>query len=333
MTRCRDETIKALEGFLLTMRRTVEEKTNTSSETEALKKIRAERSDPNIDRDQRREEEKELWDIIKVQTVTRMVATAYAHSILFLVLTVQVNLLGGRLFEEQMSNPSSVASMSNDSVASGRMGSYQESHRFVLMHTYEYFFSRGLVSLVNTVERAVSDVLADWNVLDRSSLDMSLQTFNDAVQKIRNAVERGSLRSSGRNRPRSLMRYLMPPSANMEVPIEDELARSILDETWDLLESPVLVDAQQDCLNATFDMMREQYWGGIFEDPQSPSGFTTKPLAHVLTQLKKTSNSFYSQEEIESEVNSNLPRLKANPYCAMMETLPAVLELADVSFN
>jgi peroxin-3 len=339
MTRCRDETAKALEGFLITLRKTVEDKTNTTKETQALKKLRAERGE--MDETLRREQEKELWDIIKVRSVTRTMATAYAHTILFLVLTVQVNLLGGRLLEEQTrTNSSSGASMaSNDTAASDRMGNYQASHKFVLMHTYEYFFGRGLVSLISTVEEAVAEVLADWDVLDRSSLHMSRETFEEAIQDIRSIVEGGrpSRPSTRQRRPRSLLRFLMPPSANLEVSLDDELASSILDETFDLLESPVVSDAQKDCLNATFEMMRDQHWGAIFETVGSTSArqdtaclWTTKPLASVLTKLKYTSNSFYTSPDADSEYTS---QTMVPSYCAMMEGLPSVLEVGDVSFN
>ena len=66
-----------------------------------------------------------------------------------------MNLLGGRLFDEQMANHASSQSLGDDSVASDRMGSYQASHRLVLTRTYEYFFQRGIAALVKTVERAV----------------------------------------------------------------------------------------------------------------------------------------------------------------------------------
>ena len=310
LTRCRDETTMALEGFLGTLRDAIEARTSTTSETKLLKELRIQRDqlDPHI----RKTQEEQLWNTIKIKSVTKMMVTAYAHTILFLVLTVQVNLLGGRLFEEQMRND-------GETMASDRMTSYQQSHRFVLTHTYEYFFAQGLDSLLSTVESAVADILGPWNVMDRSALNISRETLDDAITRIRQVVE-------GR-KGRSLMRFLMPPSANLDVPMNDALASSILDETWDLLESPVLMDAQKDCLNATFSHMKMAHWGNIFsggaDTPQrAATPWTTKPLAHVLTQLKTTTNSFYQKEE-----NKN------NPYCSQMEMLPSLLELGDVSFN
>jgi peroxin-3 len=352
MTRCRDEVMKALEGFLPTLRKAIEERTNTNKETQALKELRTRRNQQGAaihgtpgDEAQRREEEKELWETIKVRSMTRMLAAAYAQCILFLVVTVQVNLLGGRLFEEQLQNTSSTSSMSIDSVASDRMSAYGESHKLVLQHTYKYFFERGIFSLLDSVERAVNDVLQNWNVSDPSSLNISRESFDRAINDIRAAEERGRI-SSRIRRPRSLLRFLLPPSESFDENVSDELARWILDETWDLLESPVLQDAQQDCLKATFERMRDHYWGKIFEDQEevaemprhAASRSVTRPLAHVVTRLKHTSKSFFKTQPASAVNDSYIlggsaPRFTVNSYCAEMETLPSVLELQDVSFN
>lgn len=374
MSRCRDEALKALESFLPTLRTAIDEKTSTSAEGQALKQLRIQRNNNNNNHHHNspnggegdnnannpssnaeelrlREQERELWETIKVRAVTRMVASAYAHSILFLVVSVQVNLLGGKLFDEQLQNSTnaSTSSMSLDSVASDRMAAYGESHKLVLQNTYKYFFEHGIVSLIDSVERAVTAVLENWNISDPSSLNMSRDDFDRAISDIRSIEERG--RASARSkRPRSLLRFLMPPSESFDEIVTDELARWILDETWDLLESPVLLDAQHDCLKATFDRMRDQHWGKMFDSdtdaadmPRHAADWTvTRPLAHVVTRLKHTSKTFFKsssqqQSSSYSEDHYNLglaaPRFTINSYCAEMEVLPSMLELADVSFN
>lgn len=329
LERCRDETATALKDFLPSMRKAIEVETDTAAETKLLKKLRADKLNGIMPREH---EERELWDTIKVQAFTRMISTAYAHTILFLVLTTQVSLLGGRLFEEQMQNHASSQSLGDDSVASDRMGSYRESHRLVLTRTYEYFFQRGIASLVQTVDRAVSDVLQDWDVTDPSSMNTSYEMMEDAILKIRDAVEGRNGRRRSR-RPRSMIRFLLPPEPGLDAPVTDELAQSILDETWDLMESPILEDAQRDSLNVTFDLMRDQGWATIFVNTDAPqhasSPYTTKPLASVITQLKHTSNSFYKAPQSLMMT----PRPMVNIYVSSMERLPSVLELGDVSFN
>jgi len=154
--------------------------------------------------------------------------------------------------------------------------------------------------------------------------------------------------------------------------VRDELARNILDETWDLLESPIFRDAASDCLDATFCVMRDEYWGRAFEATDvvvgcesSPSRYATLPLATVLTKFKKTANSFFDdtcsgrqQQQVESSPtsvctsanadiesghleegtnrsnDSKIARPKSvSCYCTALEQLHTVMDLADVSFN
>ena len=135
----------------------------------------------------------------------------------------------------------------------------------------------------------------------------SREMVEEAVSKIRDAVEGRNGRRRSR-RPRSMIRFLLPPESGLDAPVPDELAQAILDETWDLMESPVLEDAQRDCLDITFDLMRDEGWGTIFVDSNSPqhasSAWTTKPLASVITQLKRASNSFYKSAR-DSQVGSS----------------------------
>ena len=326
MERCREETSNALRDFLPTLRRAVENQTDISEETKKLKKLRSER------RDEQRFEEKELWDSIKIKAMTRMITTAYGHSILFLVLTMQVHLLGGRLFDEQMKLQTTSSTIGVDSLASDRMGSYQASHRLVLTRTYDFFFEKGIGLLLQTVEGAVMTVIADWDVTNPASIHTRYDMLNDAIQQIREIVE-GRTRRSPR-RPRSLLRFLLPPEQGVEPTFTDDgLAQSILDETWDLIESPVFEDAQRDSLAATFDIMRDQSWSKIFVEahsswPQHAScHYTTKPLAHIVIKLKATSNSFFDPEQT-APISSG-----ANRYIATIQRIPTIVELGDVSFN
>jgi hypothetical protein len=124
----------------------------------------------------------------------------------------------------------------------------------------------------------------------------------------------------------------------------------------------VFEDALGSCLSKTFDMMRDLHWGTVFEEDggggggapsQSPAAaaaadegsngppaHVTRPLATVLTKLKKTAGSFYEGSLVPvpgSEAIAPPPATAAaalpGPYCAALERLPAVLELADVSFS
>lgn len=344
MIRCRDETLKALDGFLPSLRSIVDERTSTREETQQLKQLRTERlgtvtkaegEGGVVPTEWQRLQEQKLWNVIQIRLITKMMATAYAHTMLLLVLTIQVNLLGGRLLEEQLINrPQSNASQTSSqaSLASARMDSYQASHRLVLVHTYEYFFQVGLINLIQTVERAVTEIIAnDWNVLDRTSLHLSYDQMEDKLNVIRSAVEK-----------ENLMSFLIPQSStgtSAEAAVNDELARKIIHETWDLIESPFMLDALKDCLVFTFETMRDKYWGTLFASPESEDitakRYITRPLATVIPQLKHSSNSFYRQPSNVSVTNTATESdvVAPNEYCAPLQSLPTVLELSDVSFN
>jgi peroxin-3 len=300
MRTCREETAKALVGFLATARRVLDEATDTSAATKQLKELRAaaallKTENSNIDSN---EQQERLWNEVKRKSVARLIATAYALSILFLVLSVQVHLLGGRLFRVQGSDDA------KDDIAS--------RHEFVLTHLFESFFETGIERLVRAVERAVEQCWSDCNVLDPAFLEMNIQTIDRLLQKVRFQVESET----------NLLSFLLSDQHSSESSnnvIADSTATTILDETWDLLESPVFADAQRHCLDTTFTVLKEQHWGTIF----GTDGTTLQPLATVLTKLKKTSKTFYEPSSLGS----------TNSYVAVIQTLSSVVELCDVSFN
>ena len=284
---CREETQKVYESFLPIIRRMIEDYTNSTKETKELKTLRGKLSsasspssspttvagvtDANGKDSKLRE--RELWDVIKVNSFTRLVSTGISHTILYLVLTVQVHLIAGKLWEQERQQQG----RQNDPT------SFHSSQRRVLMKTYDYFLDRGIRHLITTIERAVDHVVGDWNVADPSSLRMTREMVDEALYEIRQFVLYGRLsqqstrRSSRSRRPRSLLRYLVPFEDDIydghNQQEDDELDAtgdgsstpdSILDETWDLLESPVLEDALQESLDCTFALMRDESWSAIF---------------------------------------------------------------------
>jgi peroxin-3 len=329
--RCREEAVNALSDFLPTLRRNIEELTDTSEDTKDLKQLRS-----STDED-RRDKERDLWNVIKTKALTRLIATAYAHTILFLVLTVQVHLMGGKLFEEQ-AHESETSSSVGGSLASGRMASYHESHRIVLTRTYAFFFDQGIKLLVAATERAVETVVGDWDVTHPSSVHTSREVLDKAIQEICQSLEGRTLGRSPARRPRSILRFLLPSEQGLESVVADELAQSILDETLDILESPVFEDAQHDALATTLGLMRDKSWSNIFLETNLPqhasSPWGTKPLATVVSKLKMTSSTFFAAPpQIEETVVFHESRTAVNLYLSTVERIPSVLELGDVSFN
>jgi peroxin-3 len=126
-------------------------------------------------------------------------------------------------------------------------------------------------------------------------------------------------------------------SNNANEDTSDELAKYILDETYDLLESPSFANAERQCLDTTFDQLRMRVLGKLFllED--------RIPLANVVTHLQKNAVSTFHKppsdhkEEMKSwggilgMMEEPLPSVP-NDYISKLERLEAVHELCDVCF-
>ena len=395
LIRCGDETTRAMMGLVPSLKRALEQATDVSCETRQLKLLRSSSAaapataEPDADA-------MRLWEIIKVRTMTRLIVTAYTQSILIVVVTVQIHLLGGKLLHEQLqqqqqqqqhlnSYDTTSTSTSTHTDASDVMDSYAKSHKLVLAHTYKYFLEQGVPALVQLVETIVTRELHDWNFSDPSScLDMTCDMLEDALHRILRATPtaaagaadhyqhhdhstntRQDLKSTIINHhhhpPEPFwLKFLLPPTTtnnnnNMaqqqrqqieqEQEITDPLARWILDETWDLLESPLVSKAYSECLDVTLDTLKQQHCIPIFLGSQQPESFqsslypvlTTKSLPHVISKLNKhVTRNFWNINPSSSNLDQHQQHESSSPYmvfCQELQNLSSVMELADVSFG
>lgn len=340
--------------FLPTLKKAVGNETDVSVETEELKQLRMKRRERNgggFDEEERKRE-RELWNVIKNKSIARLVTTVYAHNIVYLVLTVQVNLLGGRLLREEDGDETGEHQAGDDR--------YRSSHQTVLAKTYQHVFSKGLPSLAQAVTKVVEKVVQDWDVL--GSVDdgsgskkdsASLLDVSSWIEQVRDEMEKRS--QKGMSRSSALAQFVVPEEEEEEEEngqdgydeAADELAKYILDETYDLLESPIFANAERECLDATFSHLHDDGYAKLFATQNGigvqPADDGSIPLANVITHLQKaTVSTFYKppskKDEIESwggvfgMMEEPLPS-DANAYIPMLERLNAVLELGNVCFD
>lgn len=354
--RCRLETSRAMFDFLPTLKKAIAKETDVRVETAELKKMRIRKKEisemkinmesgddknnqinlEEINGEERSiwDKEQRLWNYVKNKSVTRLVATIYAHTVIFLVLTVQVNLLGGRLLREEQDKKEPMGQNQQPSNATLGGERYRVSHQAVLANTYHYLFTEGIPALVASVEGAISEILQNWDVLGDSA---SLRDVSGWLEHARDEIERRQEKIGGSN---PLLKYVIPPegeaAAARDSSEKDELAKYILDETYDLLESPAYANAQRQCLNATFDQLRTKVLVNLFL-PEDEI-----PLAKAITHFQKAAvKSFHTHpshnEEIENwggilgMMERPLPSVP-NAYISKLERLEYVLELADVCF-
>jgi peroxin-3 len=322
LSKCHDEVLHTLEGFFSTIRRFMESETDCTLQQETLKQQRRNRQKTSYENAQK-EQESDLWAAIQIETMTRLIATAYAHTILYILLTVQIHLIGGYLFrkaaqEQQqqqrdpssMSFPSTILHQISDQFRNQKNLSINpEVYRSLFLQTSHIFLDQGLPDLVNMVRNAVQRAMTRdvWNISNPdTALHMTHDKFQDTIVTIRNDLECNELN-------RILQKIVIEP---MLIPNHNDDVKALMEETCDVMESPVVRDALLESLNVTFDIMKHEHWSLIF-------GGEDRPVAQVIAQVKHTTNSFYRQGVVATE----------NLYCVNMASLTSVKELADVCFN
>jgi hypothetical protein len=268
-----------------------------------------------------------LWETVKVNSVSRLVATAYAQSLLILVLTLQVHVWGAHLYhaEEAEASEHIQAAGSTTSLfsqgsttsmaASSTLQAYQRQHQQVLQRTLGYFLQTGLTGLLARVAAVVTEVLQGWQVLDAASLETTRTAVLTALREIRSGVEESNVPAARR---RSLWRFLVPPTSATSSDNEHEedtaagfphTMEEMLAETWDWLESPLLAEALEATLEVTFDHVTSQ----CLPSDESLS------LAQWLPRLKKAAGHLEATEE--------------HPLVERIQQLPSVQEISQLCFR
>ncbi|KAL3773057.1 hypothetical protein ACHAW5_000474 [Stephanodiscus triporus] len=365
MGRCRLESSRAMMDFLPTLRGAIARETDVSRETAELRRLRARKkeisemkqqsignemnSEPDhqitpqgendSDEDAILEKELCLWKSIMNKSITRLITTAYAHTAIFLTLNVQVNLLGGRLLREEQEEKEAMTGLQQSTSSSSSATAadrYRSSHQTVLSKTYHHLFAKGIPTMAEIVGEEVQHVLQNCDVLDD---DVTLQDVSTWLQCVRDGIERGQRRDG----TSALVRFVIPPQElggdnriDHDADSHDELARYILDETYDLLESPTFASAEHQCLDSTFDRLRTKVLGTLF---------VTKdriPIVNIVTFMQKTAVSTFHKPPSHRDEMKNwegvlglleepLPSVP-NDYISKLERLEAVQDLSNICF-
>ena len=280
MMRCREETLALMSTFAVSLHRCLEELTEADQARRSLKQLRRRwlketRSAAEIARAD------ELWLHIQIETLTRMVASAYLQAILPVILTVQVHLLGGHVCRAAMEE-SFLTADGDDHLDNAVCSSASEIHQEVLEHTHKRLVEHCVPSVVEAVRSAVVSSIdhRDWDTKNpTAALHMTHHAFQNTVDRIRVKVE-GST-----NDLTLLQQFLVPNGCNSNTKGRTECDNdavsqdNILNETWDLLESPIVSRAVADCVDHVFSMVREQIWAPLFVDE------TERPIAKAIALL------------------------------------------------
>ena len=209
--KCREEAVKACRTCWPAIQESIEEATSVSSITKQLKDMRASQDGHSDD----------LWNQIYVQTITRYLSTAYAHTLVFLMSTLQIHYLGGKMFRKEDIN----------------------DEQSILVESHQYMLKQGLPLLVPIIRRTVGQLIAEW----KSTTALSRTEFESILQKTQQRLENGNNAKHTRN----WIRFVLPDITVDELwdiassPVWDDAQHQVMEETIKLYLSQQPVNREE----------------------------------------------------------------------------------------
>lgn len=167
----------------------------------------------------------DIWGELKIASITKVVAAAYGVALLGVFLRTQSNILGGYLFLQTQSGQPGRA------IAAEVQKAYLEECQFLL--------SQGLLSLIEHV-RAQTHRVMDAVTLTES---VDSEQLAGLLQRIQAAVEAPTVSSP-------FAQYLVKQS-EVESETTDPALKHLLDETLDVIDTPLFGQAVASAVNVT----------------------------------------------------------------------------------
>ncbi|KAJ2899093.1 Peroxisomal biogenesis factor 3 [Zalerion maritima] len=245
-----------------------------------------------------RRTKRQLWDDLKISSITRAFTLIYTLSLLTLFTRIQLNLLGRRSYLSSVislatgSNSGGISLENHDDNLSPEHaygGDLDTNHKYLAFSWW--LLNRGWVSLQARIESAVREVFG--HLSPRETL--TYEAFSQLALQVRKKVEG---ETTEERRKAAWLPFLLPPremenemlaesgildsgkpsaidSSNSSNPPQ---VRKLLDETSDLIESPVFHHVLTLLLDAGFAVLVENKLAqGVFELPP-PENAAAEPL-------------------------------------------------------
>ncbi|KAI5790104.1 Peroxin-3 [Geopyxis carbonaria] len=214
----------------------------------------------------------QLWEEIKISSLTRSFTLLYTLSLLTLLTRVQLNLLGRKNY---LSSVLSLAESDNEPTI--RLESHEdksncsnivdlETNRQYLMFSW-WLLHRGWRSLMTKVECATKEVFGPLTPRDT----ISLGKFRELAMEVRKLVETSNQPKDGTAQGSTWLPYLLPPrdqesevlaesgTSSTEIsPVPSFGLRRLLDESSDLIDSPIASNVLTHMFTVGYDLLIDE---------------------------------------------------------------------------
>ncbi|KAH8702565.1 putative peroxisomal membrane protein [Talaromyces proteolyticus] len=240
----------------------------------------------------------ELWNEVKISSITRAIILIYSLSLLTLLTRIQLNLLGRRNYLSSvvsLASPSNDVSTirleDNDDEFSQAFGNDFETNRRYLTFSW-WLLHRGWKGLMEKVRTAVEEVFGSLNPRE----DITLVRLSSLILDVRKRVE-GATEED--RRLTNWLQYLLPSKEDEDVVLKESgvlnpdtpsspqttaSLRQLLDETSDLIESPSFSRILTSLNNEGFANLIEQKCAtAVFKAQTIPEPATATALSSAAT--------------------------------------------------
>lgn len=169
----------------------------------------------------------QLWEDLKLLSFTRVIAVVYTCTLMCMMLRVQLNIIGGYMFVDNMKQHKGISSNTAVPVTPTPV---QEKYLSLIRD----FFEKGVESLVTKVRDAVYKETTSLSLKEK----LSLQNLEAIIKHVRERIENGHEVSIKEIPTMPLCENLITwkTSGQDDLP-GDELYLKLLQETEDILES------------------------------------------------------------------------------------------------
>lgn len=208
------------------------------------------------------EHEKELWEQLKVATFSKLMVGMYGFVLVNLVLRVQLHIIG------RVDANSQQRIISNDARA-----------KFLTL-TYNFILGEGLHKLSEVVTPIADAILSEVSM----GVKVDFASVENYLCSIRRECELSNM-----------LQFVVCPSEELKESCPD--GQAMLDETWDIVESPQFELILTQAFDASFRLLLDQIRVSLFEKPGSPNTLAVKPLPTLLVQMKPKKTIFLVQDE------------------------------------
>ncbi|KAH9251949.1 hypothetical protein BASA81_010153 [Batrachochytrium salamandrivorans] len=311
LVRIQPEITAAVVTFLPPLRKQVNRLTDVVPITTKLRDLRGkQKSSKAPASEQDLAEAATLWEDLKVHSLARMMGSIYSLTLLDLLLRVELHVAAKRGLDGQSPTSAPVR---------------QE----LMLKSTEYVVSTGVERLLELCGRQIRDSTKPW--LMGTEAEVTKDEIVRVLNQTRKEIEKDS--------------WYLPTTVAQEGGnrLEGEL-KSLMDETYDLLESPNFANVLGQALDLMFDSLFED----LFASKQLEEKNQRYILAKVIVGIKLFSKQILAtsananggdadgEEEVSVAVGSAattadgviLPEAPMNRYVKRLESMPALEELS-----